>query len=247
MRKIQKIPLILLSVLLSLSGTKDRPTSQGTVFCFCQNLGYNKINMDPSEYYDFEGRTYINPTLSRDEQLGFVDALRNTVGRNTAQINAQTQALGSNLPSTQGGLTGSNSYFAQRYQTTPLEAQVNTLKATAQAKALNDLMTNYQNQMANRYNQAYRSAQKRANSGGGGSGIEGALDYEAVDPSGYGDSEGGKTQEELNKEAETKKLQNIGNTSQAGMWGTVLSGGNLWIGLLSALMANEYQKQNSGS
>lgn len=231
-----------------LSGTKTAFFSQRAVFCFCQNLRYNKTNMDPSEYYDFEGRTYINPTLSRDEQLGFIDTLRNTVGRNTAQINTQTKALGSNLPSTKGGLTGSNSYFAQRYQTTPLETQVNTLKATAQAKALNDLMTNYQNQMANRYNQAYRSAQKRASSGGGGSsGIEGALDYEAVDPSGYGDSEGGKTQEQLNKEAEVKKLQNVSNTAQAGMWGTVLSGGNLWLGILSALMANEYQKQKSGS
>lgn len=119
--------------------------------------------MTPNEYYDFEDRTYINPTLSRDEQLGFVDTLRNTVGRNTAQINAQTQALGSTLPSTQGGLTGSNSYFAQRYQTTPVETQVNTLKSTAQAKALNDLMNNYQNQAQNRYNQAYRNYQKRQN------------------------------------------------------------------------------------
>lgn len=119
--------------------------------------------MDPSEYYDFEDRRYVNPTLSRDEQLGFVNTLRDTVGRNTAQINAQTQALGSNLPSTQGGLTGSNSYFAQRYQTTPVEVQVNNLRATAQAKALNDLMTNYQNQAQNRYSQAYRSYQKRQN------------------------------------------------------------------------------------
>ena len=126
-------------------------------------MGYNKINMDPSEYYDFEDRRYVNPTLSRDEQLGFVDTLRDTVGRNTAQINTQTQALGSNLPSIQGGLTGLNGYFAQRYQTAPMEAQVNNLRATAQAKALNDLMTNYQNQAANRYNQAYRSYNKRHN------------------------------------------------------------------------------------
>ena len=119
--------------------------------------------MDPSEYFDFEDRRYVNPTLSRDEQLGFVNTLRDTVGRNTDQINAQTQALGSNLPSTQGGLTGANSYFSQRYQTTPVEAQVNSLRATAQAKALNDLMTNYQNQAQNRYNQAYRNYQRRQN------------------------------------------------------------------------------------
>lgn len=122
--------------------------------------------MDPSEYYDFEDRRYINPTLSRDEQLGFVDTLRDTVGRNTAQINTQTKALGSDLSSTQGGLTGSNSYFTQRYQTLPIETQVQTLKATAQAKALNDLMNNYQNQAANRYNQAYRRARARAATAG---------------------------------------------------------------------------------
>lgn len=231
-----------------LSGTKTAFFSQRAVFCFCQNLRYNKTNMDPSEYYDFEGRTYINPMLSRDEQLGFIDTLRNTVGRNTAQINTQTKALGSNLPSTKGGLTGSNSYFAQRYQTAPLETQVNTLKATAQAKALNDLMTNYQNQMANRYNQAYRSAQKRASSGGtGSSGVEGALDYEELLASGYGDSEGGKTAEEVKAEANQKAQRKTANDAMAGMWGTVLGGGNLWLGLLSALMADQYQTQNSGS
>ena len=136
--------------------------SPRAVFYLFPKVVYNKINMDTNEFYEFEDRAYINPTLSKDEQLGFVDTLRDTVGRNTAQINAQTKALGSDLPSTQGGLTGSNSYFQQRYQTTPIEAQANTLKATAQAKALSDLMANYQNQAQNRYNQAYRAAKKRA-------------------------------------------------------------------------------------
>lgn len=124
--------------------------------------------MDPSEYYEFEDRAYVSPTVSRDEQLNFVNTLRDTVESNTAQINAQTQDLGINITSNLGGLTGSDGYFAQRYQTTPVESQVNTLKATAQAKALNDLMTNYQNQAANRYNQAYRNAKARAAAGGGG-------------------------------------------------------------------------------
>ena len=114
--------------------------------------------MDPSEYYEFEDRAYVSPTVSRDEQLNFVNTLRDTVDSNTAQINAQTQNLGTNITPNLGGLTGSDSYFAQRYQTTPVETQANTLKATAQAKALNDLMTNYQNQAANRYQQAYRRA-----------------------------------------------------------------------------------------
>ncbi len=127
--------------------------------------------MDPSEYYEFEDRAYVSPTVSRDEQLNFVNTLRDTVDTNTAQINAQTQSLGTDITSNLGGLTGSDGYFAQRYQTIPVESQVNTLKATAQAKALNDLMTNYQNQAANRYNQAYRRAKARNyynNNGGGG-------------------------------------------------------------------------------
>lgn len=118
--------------------------------------------MDASEYFDLEDRRYVSPTVSRDEQLGFVDTLRDTMGRNTAQINAQTERLGTAIPSSMGGLAGSGSYFAQRYQTTPLEARANTLKATAQAKALNDLMSNYERQMANRAQQAYRSAARRA-------------------------------------------------------------------------------------
>jgi hypothetical protein len=131
--------------------------------------------MDPKEYYDFEDRRYVDPFLSRDEQLGFVDTLRNTVGRNTAQINTQTKALGSALPSTMGGLTGSNSYFTQRYQTMPIETQMQTLRATAQAKALNDLMTNYQNQIANRYRQAYRKS--GGSNGNNSNKVQGDVDY----------------------------------------------------------------------
>lgn len=124
--------------------------------------------MDPSEYYTYEDRAYVSPTLSRDEQLGFVNTLRDTVNNDTARINAQTQALGTDITPNLGGLTGSEGYFAQRYQTTPVESQVNTLKATAQAKALNDLMTNYQNQAANRYNQSYRKARAKALTSSGG-------------------------------------------------------------------------------
>lgn len=197
--------------------------------------------MDP-EYYDFEDRTYINPMLSRDEQMGFVNTLRDTVGRNTAQINAQTRALGSNLPSTQGGLTGSNGYFAQRYQTTPLETQANTLKATAQAKALNDLLNNYQAQVANRYNQAYRKASARGSSGGRG--LEDILgDYLFTDkePDGTFDSEGGKSEEEIEKEKTIKAAQNNSSAAMAGLLGTILGFG-LPTGILGYLMAREQQK-----
>lgn len=129
--------------------------------------------MNASEVYDFEGRTYLQPTLSSGEQEAFIGALRDTVNRNTAQINRQTRNLGTQIPSIQGGLTGSEGYFAQRYQTIPVETQTKTLKATAQAKALNDILSNYQAQYKNRLQQAARSAARRAGGGGGGSGSGG--------------------------------------------------------------------------
>lgn len=124
--------------------------------------------MNPDEFYEYEGRFYQNPTKTRDETLTFVDSLRDTVGRDNQAIATQTEMLGTNVPSNLGGLTGSEGYFAQRYQTTPIETQVSALKATAQADALNKLMTNYRNQAQNRYNQAYRNYQKRSSSAGGG-------------------------------------------------------------------------------
>ena len=123
--------------------------------------------MDSSDYYLYEDdRAYVNPTVSRDEQLGFVDTLRDTMGTENQRIATQTQQLGTNVPSSLGGLTGSGGYFQQRYQTPQMETTVNQLKATAQAKALNDLMSNYEAQAKNRYQQAYRNA-KRNSSGGG--------------------------------------------------------------------------------
>lgn len=118
--------------------------------------------MNSDEYYLGENeRAYVSPTISRDEQLGFIDNLRNMIGRENQRIATQTQNLGTNVPSSLGGLTGSGSYFQQRYQTMPVENAVNQLKATAQAKALNDIMTNYEAQAKNRYTQAYRAAAAR--------------------------------------------------------------------------------------
>ena len=142
--------------------------------------------MDNSEFYDYENRRYIQPTLSRDEQLSFISTLRDIMGGNNAQINTQTRNLGTDVPSNLGGLTGSNSYFTQRYQTIPVENTVNTLKATAQAKALNDLMSNYEAQMKNRANQAYRRATRTVSSSGGSGGDggdtpEGGVTFEETD------------------------------------------------------------------
>lgn len=135
--------------------------------------------MNPEEYYDFEDRRYVSPTVSRDGQLGFINTLRDAMGKETQRIATQTENLGTNIPSDLGGLGGSNSYFTQRYQTMPVENTVANLRATAQAKALNDLMSNYEAQAKNRYQQAYRKASNLGGGGGGGGDEDdGRIDYE---------------------------------------------------------------------
>lgn len=122
--------------------------------------------MNDNEFYEFEDRVYSSPTVSRDEQLDFISNLRDTMGKESQRIATQTENLGTAVPSDLGGLGGSGSYFQQRYQTMPVENTVANLRATAQAKALNDLMSNYEAQAKNRYSQAYRRASNLASSGG---------------------------------------------------------------------------------
>ena len=134
-------------------------------------LWYDK-NMEANEYYDFEDRRYVNPTISRDEQMAFIDNLRNTQTANNEQIQTDTYNLGTHIPMTQGGLatgaTDPDSYFMQRYQTPQVDSQVATLKATAQAQALNDVLSNYQKQMKKRYSDAYKNYKKRYGGTGAG-------------------------------------------------------------------------------
>lgn len=117
--------------------------------------------MNSDEFYEYEDRAYTSPTLSSGEQEAFIDNLRNIQGQNNAQIAEQTYNLGTQVPSNLGGLGGGEAYFASRYQTPQVGEMVSTLKTAAQAQALNDVMNNYQAQLKQRYNQAYRSAQKR--------------------------------------------------------------------------------------
>lgn len=123
--------------------------------------------MEANEYYDFEDRRYVNPTISRDEQMAFIDNLRNTQTANNEQIQTDAYNLGTHIPATQGGLatgaTDPDSYFMQRYQTPQVDSQVATLKATVQAQALNDVLSNYQKQIKKRYSDAYKAYNKRKN------------------------------------------------------------------------------------
>ena len=116
--------------------------------------------MDSSNYYEYEDRLYETPTTSRDEQMSFIDNLRAVQQATNAQIKTQTENLGTQIPSVKGGLTGPEGYFQQRYQAAPTNTLVADLKAAAQADALNKVLSNYNDQMQKRYNDAYRQYQK---------------------------------------------------------------------------------------
>lgn len=137
--------------------------------------------MDSSEFYNFEGRNYINPTLSSSEQMDFINRFRDIQSQNNQAIANQTKNLGTNVPSNLGGLGQGNAYFASRYQTPQVGEMVASLESAAQAQALNDIMSNYQAQLKKRYNDAYRSAQKRANSGTGDKQTKGDIEKEYSD------------------------------------------------------------------
>lgn len=133
-----------------------------------------------AETYNFEDRVYIEPTVSRDEQLGFIDRLREIENKNLQKIATDTHNLGTDVPSNLGGLsaigtpnslgisgadTGSAGIWRNRYERPQTNALVADLKATAQASALETALNNMLNQYKNRYNQAARKAAKAGNGG----------------------------------------------------------------------------------
>ena len=130
------------------------------------------------EIYDFEDRKYVDPTVSRDEQLGFIDRLRDIERKDLQKIATDTHNLGSDLPSNLGGLsapgttnsigvnganTGSAGIWRNRFEKPQTNALVSGLRATAQASALNTALNNMLSQYKHRYNDAYRNAQKAGN------------------------------------------------------------------------------------
>lgn len=113
-----------------------------------------------------DDRRYIKPQVALDESNAFIENLRNTQGQRTAEIAQDTYNLGTAVPSNLGGLGGSGSYFTSRYQTPQTNEVVANLRATAQAQALNDAMNNALAQAKQRYNNAYKAAQRRSGSVG---------------------------------------------------------------------------------
>lgn len=127
------------------------------------------MNLDDFSYSE-EDRRYINPQTSLDEQNAFIQTLRDTQAQRNAQIQQDTYNLGTAVPSNLGGLTGSEGYFASRYQTPQTNTLVADLRAAAQAQALNEAMTNELNKAKEKYNRAYKAASRRKAASGGGGG-----------------------------------------------------------------------------
>lgn len=141
------------------------------------------MNLDDFSYVE-EDRRYKNPQTSLDEQNAFIQTLRDTQAQRNAQIQQDTYNLGTAVPSNLGGLTGSEGYFAARYQTPQTNTLVADLRAAAQAQALNEAMNNELSKAKEKYNRAYKSASRRRGRGGGGGG--GTTD--STNPSGLPDN-----------------------------------------------------------
>ena len=117
--------------------------------------------MNGNEFYEFEDRAYINPTLSSGEQEKFIDNFRDVQNKNNQQIATDTYNLGKALPSNLGGLGGGESYFNERYQTNQVDDMVANLDTAAKAQALTDVMNNYTNQLKQRYTKAQQAYNRR--------------------------------------------------------------------------------------
>lgn len=114
-----------------------------------------------SESTEVEGRVYINPQTGVDEANTFIENLRQTQQANTQQIAQDTRNLGTDVPSSLGGLGGATGYWTSRYQTPQTASAIADLRTAAQAQALNEALANEQAVWKNRYQQAYRNYQKR--------------------------------------------------------------------------------------
>lgn len=125
------------------------------------------MNLDQFSF-EQDDRRYINPQTALDESNAFIDNLRNVQQQGTEEIAQDTYNLGTQVPSNLGGLVGSEGYFRSRYQTPQTNAIVSDLRAAAQAQALNEAMNNELSIAKQRYNNAYKAAQRRARSRSGG-------------------------------------------------------------------------------
>ena len=124
----------------------------------------NEYNLLPdNEVTTVEDRVNLNPNLQTEQTNNFIDNLRSTQQSNNQQIQAQTQSLGTQVPSNLGGLAGGEGYWTSRYQTPQTNAATQNLRTAAQAAALNQALANEQAMWKKRYQEAYNAYQKRQN------------------------------------------------------------------------------------
>lgn len=133
------------------------------------------MNLDDYSY-ELEGRRYLNPQVSLDEQTAFIDNLRNIQAQNNAEIAQQTYGLGTQIPSNLGGLAGGSGYFKARYQTPQTNQAIADLRAAAQLQAFNTVANNAISQAEKRYKDAYRAANVRGTNANNPDGNGGLLD-----------------------------------------------------------------------
>lgn len=118
------------------------------------------MNLEDFAYLD-DDRWYIDPNVSLGEQNAFIDNLRSTQAQDNAQIEQQTRALGTQVPSQLGGLVGGGSYFRSRYQTPQTNKTIADLRTAAQSQAMSQVLNNIIAKKQKEYKDAYRAAQER--------------------------------------------------------------------------------------
>ena len=118
--------------------------------------------MNENELTTVNDRVYVNPQVSIDESNDFINNFRNIQSTNNAEVESQTHALGSDLPTFQGGLSGAGNSFISQYQTPTVNKAISDLKATVQSDALSLVLKNKLAQKQKEYNDAYKEAYKRA-------------------------------------------------------------------------------------
>ena len=128
------------------------------------------------------GRWYVDPQVSLNEQNAFINNWRNVEAQNNAEIARQTRNLGTQVPSQLGGLVGGGSYFRARQQTPVTNQTIADLKATMQGKALELALNN----LIQKYKKKYSDAE---NSGASGGDYLDRLEVNAIDSYGEGEKQ----------------------------------------------------------
>lgn len=124
---------------------------------------------------------YVKPEVGLNERNAFIDNLRESNARETQKIYDDTSNLGTNVPSSMGGLDGGSNYFTSRYQTPQFESLVGKLRANMQSQALSEALSNEIAKAQKRYydvkraynNKEYNDSKKSS----GGSGSSSSDDY----------------------------------------------------------------------